>query len=181
MVGLVTGVPWAGGEGQGDPRGDALEQGKPDFPSGLLYRWLMRGGAQEADMERLLEMVIMTELFHDSLSVVCLMLAERSLRTGPGSMVGSPVADVVVVQVEEILLNKPGGRLLLRRFGMASLSSFSGPSSESEQACDWSAGRRGRCRGCRLICVLSRLLTAFRELKVLGGKEGSASRSEISP
>lgn len=49
------------------------------------------------------------------LSVVCLMLAERSLRTGPGSMVGSPVAEVVVVQVDEILLSNPGGRLLLRR------------------------------------------------------------------
>lgn len=49
------------------------------------------------------------------LSVVCLMLAERSLRTGPGSMVGSPVAEVVVVQVDEILLSNPGGRLRLRR------------------------------------------------------------------
>lgn len=45
MVGLVTGVPWAGGEGQGEPSGEALEEGKPDFPSGLLYRWLMMGGA----------------------------------------------------------------------------------------------------------------------------------------
>lgn len=51
----------------------------------------------------------------DYLSVVCLMLAERSLRTGPGSMVGSPVAEVVVVQVDEILLSNPGGRLRLRR------------------------------------------------------------------
>lgn len=50
------------------------------------------------------------------LSVVCLLLAERSLRTGPGSMVGSPVADVVVVQVDEILLSNPGGRLRLRRW-----------------------------------------------------------------
>lgn len=49
------------------------------------------------------------------LSVVCLMLAERSLRTGPGSMVGSPVAEVVVVQVDEILLSNPGGRLRLKR------------------------------------------------------------------
>lgn len=49
------------------------------------------------------------------LSVVCLMLAERSRRTGPGSMVGSPVAEVVVVQVEEILRSNPGGRLRLRR------------------------------------------------------------------
>lgn len=180
MVGLVTGVPWTGGDGHGEPRGDTLEGGKPDFPSGLLYRWLVIEGAQEADMERLLEMVIMTELFHDSLSVGCLMLADRSLLTGPGSMVGSPVAEVVVVQVEDILLSKPGGRLLLRRFGMASLSTFSGPSSESEQVCV-SGGRRGRWRGCRLICVLRRLLTAFRELKVLGGREGSARRSEIKP
>lgn len=49
------------------------------------------------------------------LSVVCLMLAERSLRTGPGSMVGRPVAEVVVVQVDEILLSNPGGRLRRRR------------------------------------------------------------------
>lgn len=76
----------------------------------------MTEAAQEADMERLFEMVIITELFHDSpLSVVCLMLAERSLRTGPGSMVGSPVAEVVVVHVDEILLSSPGGRLRLRR------------------------------------------------------------------
>lgn len=47
--------------------------------------------------------------------MVCLMLAERSRRTGPGSMVGSPVAEVVVVQVDEILLSNPGGRLRLRR------------------------------------------------------------------
>lgn len=44
------------------------------------------------------------------------MLAERSLRTGPGSMVGSPVAEVVVVQVDEILLSNPGGRLRRRRW-----------------------------------------------------------------
>ncbi len=43
------------------------------------------------------------------------MLAERSRRTGPGSMVGSPVAEVVVVQVDEILRSNPGGRLRLRR------------------------------------------------------------------
>lgn len=49
------------------------------------------------------------------LSVVCLMLAERSRRTGPGSMVGSPVAEVVVVQVDEILRSNPGGRLRLKR------------------------------------------------------------------
>lgn len=47
--------------------------------------------------------------------MVCLMLAERSRRTGPGSMVGIPVAEVVVVQVEEILLSNPGGKLRLRR------------------------------------------------------------------
>lgn len=146
MVGLVTGEPWMVGDGHGEPRGDTLEGGKPGFPSGLLYRWLVMEGAQEADMERLLEMVSMTELFHDSLSVVCLMLADRSLRTGPGSMVGSPVAEVVVVQVEEILLSKPGGRLRLKRLGMASLSTFSGPSSESEQVCV-STGMRGRCSG----------------------------------
>ena len=44
-----------------------------------------------------------------------LMLALRSLRTGPGSMVGMPVAEVVVVHVEEILLRRPGWRLRLRR------------------------------------------------------------------
>lgn len=44
-----------------------------------------------------------------------LMLPLRSLLTGPGSMVGRPVADVVVVHVDEIRLSRPGGRLLLRR------------------------------------------------------------------
>lgn len=43
------------------------------------------------------------------------MLALRSLRTGPGSMVGRPVAEVVVVHVEEILRSRPGCRLRLRR------------------------------------------------------------------
>lgn len=174
-------MPWTGGDEQGEPRGDMLEGEKPGLPSGLLYRWLdVTEAAQEADMERLFEMVIITELFQKSLSVVYLLLAERSLRTGPGSMVGSPVADVVVVQVDEILLSNPGGRLRLRRFGIASLSVFSGPSSESEQV--WvSAGMRGRWSGWRLIWVLRRLLTAFRELQVLGGNDGSASRSEIKP
>lgn len=50
-----------------------------------------------------------------SVSWCCLMLALRSLRTGPGSMVGRPVAEVVVVHVEEILLSRPGCRLRLRR------------------------------------------------------------------
>lgn len=50
------------------------------------------------------------------LSVVCLILAERSRRTGPGSMVGKPVAEVVVVHVDDILLSNPGGRLRLRRW-----------------------------------------------------------------
>lgn len=143
-------------------------------------------------MERLFEMVSITELFHDSLFTMLhgglswrgLMLAERSLCTGPGSMVGRPVAEVVVVHVEEILLSRPGGRLRLRRFGMASFS-LSGQSSESEQVCvSLSACRgliRGRCSGCKLIWVLSRLLTARRELQVLGSREGSASRSEINP
>ena len=63
---------------------------------------------------------------------------------------------------------------------MAILSVFSGPSSESEQVF-MSAGMRGRWSGWRLIWVLRRLLTAFRELQVLGGSEGSASRSEIRP
>ena len=45
-----------------------------------------------------------------------LMLALRSLRTGAGSKVGRPVADVVVVQVDETRLSKPGGKLLLRRW-----------------------------------------------------------------
>lgn len=69
-------------------------------------------------------------------------------------------------------------------FGMASFS-LSGQSSESEQVCvSLSACRgliRGRCSGCKLIWVLSRLLTARRELQVLGSREGSASRSEINP
>lgn len=43
------------------------------------------------------------------------MLALRSRRTGPGSMVGRPVAEVVVVHVEEILRSRPGCRLRLRR------------------------------------------------------------------
>ena len=64
--------------------------------------------------------------------------------------------------------------------GMANLSDFSGPSSESEQVCV-SMGIRGLWSGWRLIWVLRRLLTAFRELQVLGGSEGSASRSEIKP
>lgn len=50
-----------------------------------------------------------------SVSWYGLMLALRSLRTGPGSMVGRPVAEVVVVHVEEILLRRPGWRLRLRR------------------------------------------------------------------
>lgn len=45
-----------------------------------------------------------------------LMLALRSLRTGAGSKVGRPVADVVVVQVDETLLSNPGGKVLLRRW-----------------------------------------------------------------
>lgn len=71
-------------------------------------------------------------------------------------------------------------------FGMASLSPFSGTSSESEQACPSlkaSRGlRRGRwCSGWKVNWVLSKLLTARRVLQVFGGREGSASRSEISP
>lgn len=50
-----------------------------------------------------------------SVSWCGLMLALRSLRTGPGSMVGRPVAEVVVVHVEEILRSRPGCRLRLRR------------------------------------------------------------------
>lgn len=70
--------------------------------------------------------------------------------------------------------------------GMASLSPFSGTSSESEQACpSLKASRglkRGRwCSGWKVNWVLSRLLTARRVLQVFGGREGSASRSEISP
>ena len=45
-----------------------------------------------------------------------LMLALLSLRTGAGSKVGRPVAEVVVVQVDETRLSKPGGKLLLRRW-----------------------------------------------------------------
>lgn len=38
VVGLETGVPWTGGEGQGEPRGDTLEGGNPGLPRGLLQR-----------------------------------------------------------------------------------------------------------------------------------------------
>lgn len=55
-------------------------------------------------------------LNEDYLSAVYLMLAERSRRSGPGSTVGNPVAEVVVVQVDEILLSNPGGRLRLKRW-----------------------------------------------------------------
>lgn len=30
IVGLATGVPWTGGDGHGEPRGDTLEGGKPE-------------------------------------------------------------------------------------------------------------------------------------------------------
>lgn len=30
VVGLETGVPWTGGDGHGEPRGDTLEGGKPE-------------------------------------------------------------------------------------------------------------------------------------------------------
>lgn len=60
------------------------------------------------------------------------MLALRSLLTGAGSSVGKPVADVVVVQVEDTRLSSPGGKLLRKRLGIASFSPFSGHSSESE-------------------------------------------------
>jgi len=43
------------------------------------------------------------------------MLALRSLLTGAGSSVGKPVADVVVVQVEDTRLSSPGGKLLRKR------------------------------------------------------------------
>lgn len=46
-----------------------------------------------------------------------LMLALRSLLTGAGSRVGRPVADVVVVQVEDTRLSSPGGKLLRKRCG----------------------------------------------------------------
>lgn len=114
------------------------------------------------------------------------MLALRSRRTGPGSRVGRPVAEVVVVHVEEIRLKSPGCKLLLKRFGIASLSPFSGASSESEHVCPSlkaSRGpRRGRwCRGWKVSWVFSRLLTARRVLQMLGASDWSASRSEISP
>lgn len=108
---------------------------------------------QEADMEQLFEMVIMAKLFHNSLmscekkekqqintfykglllhckpskvylSVVHLMLDERSRRRGPGSIVGSPVAEVVVVQVDEILLSNPGGKLRLSRCNKKRVQKF---------------------------------------------------------
>ncbi len=40
---------------------------------------------------------------------------------------------------------------------------------------------RGRCSGWKVSWVVSRLLTARSEVQVLGGREGSASRSVISP
>lgn len=33
VVGLETGVPWTGGDGHGEPRGDTLERGKPEKES----------------------------------------------------------------------------------------------------------------------------------------------------
>lgn len=33
VVGLETGVPWTGGEGHGEPRGDTVEGGKPEKES----------------------------------------------------------------------------------------------------------------------------------------------------
>lgn len=87
----------------------------------LLVRVVITGLFQESELTAL-----------DEGASCSLMLALRSLRTGAGSRVGRPVADVVVVHVDETRLNKPGGKLLLRRLGIASLS-FSEFSSESEQ------------------------------------------------
>lgn len=52
------------------------------------------------------------------------MLALRSLLTGAGSNVGNPVADVVVVQVEDTRLSSPGGKLLRKRCGEISSLQF---------------------------------------------------------
>lgn len=54
-------------------------------------------------------------MIENNLSVAHLILAERSRRSGPGSMAGKPVAEVVVVQVDEILRSNPGGKLRLKR------------------------------------------------------------------
>lgn len=84
------------------------------------------------------------------------------------------------VSGKSLICNSEILRSQILTFGMANLSGLSGPSSESEQA--WgSVGMRGRWSGWMLIWVLRRLLTAFRELQVFGGREGSASRSEIIP
>lgn len=111
------------------------------------------------------------------------MLALRSLLTGAGSKVGRPVAEVVVVQVDETLLSKPGGKLLLRRLGMASLS-FSKPSSESEQVFSLKVTvgfSLGLWMAWKVSWVLSRLLTALRDVHTFGGREGSARRSVMRP
>lgn len=62
------------------------------------------------------------------------MLALRSLLTGAGSRVGSPVADVVVVQVEDTRLSSPGGKLLRKRCGETSSLQFVQPYKTSTHA-----------------------------------------------
>ena len=68
------------------------------------------------------------------------MLALRSRRTGPGSIVGSPVAEVVVVQVDEIFRSRPGGKLCFRRY------------TEKKKKEEWREKRRGRQhQGCSKV------------------------------
>ena len=105
----------------------------------------------------------------------------------PGYILQSSLCHIVVqppdlkhLRKDIRMKKKTAFRKTTLTFGMASLSALSGPSSESEKVCV-SAGMRGRWSGWKLIWVLRRLLTAFRELQVLGGSEGSASRSEIRP
>lgn len=62
------------------------------------------------------------------------MLALRSLLTGAGSRVGSPVAEVVVVQVEDTRLSSPGGKLLRKRCGERRSLQFVQPHRTSARA-----------------------------------------------
>lgn len=90
------------------------------------------------EKERLLLMFTRRLLFHESelpledVVSVGLILPLRSRLTGAGSRVGNPVAEVVVVQVEDTRRKSPDGRLLRNLFGIVIFSPFSEPSSESE-------------------------------------------------
>lgn len=77
-------------------------------------------------------MVRVLNYLTDPLSRCSFMLLFRSHLKGAGSIVGKPVADVVVVHVPVFLLSCPVGKLLLKRFGNI-LSPLSDESSISEQ------------------------------------------------